>query len=101
MATTYRKLSQLIIDRHYQGIPNDDAQITLRHVAELIAIEVAFAATKSAFLNSQAGEATYANDQFVSVFNNIGLQTDDVTKEKYVLLPATPAGLPNKPIPRR
>lgn len=95
MATTYRKLADLIIDRHYNGIPNDDATITIRHVAELIAQEVAFAAKKNAYENSNLGEATYSNDQFISVFNSLQLQTDEVTKEKYVTLPATPAGLPN------
>lgn len=93
--TTYRKLADLILDRHYNNIPSDDATITLRHVAELIAIEVAWFAKKSAFENSNAGEATYANDQFISTFNSLELLTDNVTNEKYVPLPATPAGLPN------
>lgn len=93
--TTYRKISEIILDRHYGGIQSDDATISLRHVAELVAMEVAYAAKKSAFENSNAGEAFYANDQFNSVFNNLPLLTDGVTLEKYVELPATPAGLPN------
>lgn len=95
MATTFRKLSEIIIDRRFNGQPSDDASVSVRHVAELIAIEVAYVATMSAFSNSNAGEATYANDQFISVFNNLDLLTDGVTAEKYTLLPATPAGLPN------
>lgn len=95
MATTYRKLAELIRNEHYRGIPSDDASISLRHVAELVAAEVAWFAKKSAFENSNQGEATFANDQFISVWNNLELKTDAVTKEKYVDLPATPAGLPN------
>lgn len=93
--TTYRKLAEIIRDRHYNGIPSDDAEISLRHLAELIAMQVAYFAKKSAFENSNAGEATYANDQFISTFNNIELLVDGVTNEKYITLPVTPAGLPN------
>lgn len=95
MQTTFRKLSELILDRHYSGIGSDDASISVRHVAELVAIEIAYMATKSSFENSNSGEATYANDQFISVFNNLDLLTDSITGEKYTLLPSTPAGLPN------
>ena len=95
MQTTIGKLADIILDRYYGGIPSDDSSITSRHVGELIAIEIAYAAKKSAFENSNAGEATYANDQFISVWNNLTLQTDAVTKEKYIPLPATPVGLPN------
>jgi hypothetical protein len=95
MATTYRKLSQIILDRHYNGIASDDATISERHVAELIAMEVAWFARKDAFENSSAGEVTFANEQFISVWNNLPLLTDSDTKEMYVVLPATPAGLPN------
>ena len=92
---TYRKFAELIGDRHYAGFASDDATISLRHIAELVAAEVAWAAKKNAFENSNLGESTYTNDQFISVWNNLALQTDSITKEKYVTLPATPAGLPN------
>lgn len=94
MATSYRKLSQEIIDTHYNGMPQPEAPITQRMVAERIATLVAKAATMSAFGNSNANEVTYANDQFISVFYNCPLLTDAVTQDKYVVTPATPAGLP-------
>lgn len=90
--TTYRKLSQIIRDTYYKGEPNDDANFGLRYFAELIAQEVAMFATIDAFQNSNQGEATYANDQFISVFKNQPIVIDG--DEKYTLLPATPAGLP-------
>ncbi len=93
--TTYRKLSQEIIDAHYNGMPVPEASITQRFVAERIAMLVAKAAVKSAYTNSNALEVTYANDQFISTFYNIPLLTDSVTQDKYVTMPATPAGLPN------
>lgn len=95
MATTYRKLSQLIIDAHYNGVPLPEAAITQRFVAERIATKVAKYATISAFGNSKQGETTYSNDQFISTFYNQPLLTDAVTADKYIVLPATPAGLPN------
>jgi|GEM_PF-2763164 len=95
MQTTYRKLSQEIIDAHYNGVPVPEVGITERFVAERIAMLVARAAVKSAFGNSNLAEATYANDQFISVFKNCPLLTDIDTKDKYVVMPATPAGLPN------
>jgi len=93
--TTYKKLSEIILNQHYNGFPAPDAPITLRHIAELVATKVAKYAKISAFGNSNAGEATYANDQFISVFYNQPLLTDAVTSEKYIVMPATPAGLPN------
>lgn len=92
--STYRRLSQIILNEHYNGVANPDAPLTLRHIAEIIATKVAKYAKVSAFENSNMGEATFANDQFISVFKNISLLTDDVTDEKYITLPATPAGLP-------
>jgi len=93
--TTYRQLSQEIIDAHYNGMPQPEAPITQRMVAERIAMLVAKAAVKSAYGNSNLAEATYSNDQFISVFNNCQLLTDSSTGNKYVVMPATPAGLPN------
>lgn len=93
--TTYRKLAQEIIDAHYGGFSVPEAGITQRFVAERIAMLVAKAATKSAFANSNAGEVTYSDDQFISTYYNLALLTDSDTKDKYVTMPATPAGLPN------
>lgn len=96
---TYRKLSELIIDRHYNGIPSDDATVTLRHVAELVFMEVAKETTRqikqSAIEASNAGEAFYANDQFTTVYNSLKLKSDPITKEKYVTMPAIPVTLVN------
>lgn len=94
MQTTYRKFSQEIIDAHYGGIAHQDANITQRFIAEWVAEKVAVAAVKSAYGNSNLGECTYANDQFISVFYNVPLLTDAVTNNKYCVMPATPAGLP-------
>lgn len=94
MSTSYRKLSQEIIDAHYNGFPLPEAAITQRFVAERIAMKVAKYAVKSAFTSSNALECTYANDQFISVFYNQPLLTDAVTGDKYSVMPATPAGLP-------
>lgn len=93
--TTYRQLAQEIIDAHYNGVPVPEAAISQRFVAERIAMLVAKAASRSAFANSNEGEVTYSNDQFISTFYNLTLSTDAVTQDKYVTMPATPAGLPN------
>lgn len=94
MQTTYRKLSQEIIDAHYGDKPVPEAGITQRFIAEWVAMLVAKAAVKSAFTNSNALECTYANDQFISVYYNCPLLTDAVTGDRYSVMPATPAGLP-------
>jgi len=97
--TTYRKISELIIDRHYNGFPSDDATITIRHVAELVAFEVAKEVNRivkqSAIESSNAGEAFFVNDQFVTVYNSLKLKTDDITGEKYVDMPAKTVMMPN------
>lgn len=93
--TTYRKLAEIIINQHYSGFPAPSATITTKHVAELIAMKVAKYARASAISNSNAGETFYANDQFISTFYNQSLLTDDVTGDKYIVMPATPASLPN------
>lgn len=92
MATTYQKLAEQIRTTFYGGQPSDDASLSLRYFAEMIAQEVALEAKMDAFQNSNAGETTYANDQFISVFNSLSIaNTND---EKFTLLPMTPAGLP-------
>ena len=95
MATTYKKLAEIIRDSYYKQIPNDEASHSLRYFAELIAAEVAKSAWESAIGNSNLGEATFANDQFISTYKNIPLLTDAITKQKYVTIPADIVGLPN------
>lgn len=92
--STYRQLSEIIQTAHYNGMASPDAEITQPHIAQLIATKIAKYATISAFSNGNAGDTAYADDQFVSVYYNIALQTNAVTGDKYVILPATPAGLP-------
>lgn len=92
--TTYRKISEIIINQHYGDFPMQNANLTTRHVAELVATKVAKYAKQSAFENSNDGSIAFANDQFISVYNNQPLLTDAVTNEKYIKMPATPAGLP-------
>lgn len=95
MISSYRFLSEFILKAHYGGFPPNNAAITQRQVAERIAVKVAKYATVSAYQNGKLGETTYSSDQFISVFNNVALQTDADTGNKYATLPATPAGLPN------
>lgn len=94
MATTYKKLAQLIRDEYYLGHPSDDASLSLRFFAELIAQEVAEMATMNAFENSNQGDSTYSNDAFISVYRGLQLQVRS-NGDKYIVLPATPTALPN------
>lgn len=94
MATTYKKLAELIRDTYYKSIPSDDANYSLRYFAELIAQEVAQMATDNAIENSNQGESTYANDAFLSVYRGLELQTRN-NGERYFVLPATPTAMPN------
>lgn len=93
--STYQFLSEFIINAHYGSFPTPEKPITQRFVAQRIAQKVAKYAKLSAFGSSNSGEVTYANDQFISAFYNQALLTDSVTHDKYVVMPATPAGLPN------
>lgn len=94
MATTYKKLAELIREAYYNGKPSDDANHTEAYFAELIAIEVAKCATQDAYVNSNNGEATYASGQFISTFNSVPiLVKSDGTI--YSVLPSTPPALPN------
>lgn len=94
MISTYRFLSEFILNQHYAGMPTPEHAITQRHIAERIAVKVAKFAKVNAFENSNAGDTTFANDQFVSVFYNKPLLTNELTGDKYFILPATPSGLP-------
>ena len=91
MAITYYKISEQIRTTYYHGQPNDDASFSLRYIAEMVAQEVAFFSKQDAFENSNQGETTYANDQFISVFKNLPIVDDG---DKYTVLPLAPAGLP-------
>lgn len=92
--TTYKKLGELIRDTYYKLIPSDDVNYPLRYFCELIAQEVAEMAVMSAYENSNQGETTYANSQFISVYKNVPILEDE-DGVKYSVMPATPAGLPN------
>lgn len=92
---TYREFSEIVIKAHYIDFPSPEQAITTRFVAERAAMKVAKAAFKSAYGNSNSGESFYANDQFISVFYSCPLLTNAVTQDKYVVMPATPAGLAN------
>ncbi len=92
---TYRKFSQIVLDAHYNGFGLPEAPISERFIAERAAMKVAKWAAISAFSNSKEGDVTYSNDQFISVFYNCPLLTNASTGDKYSVLPATPAGLPN------
>lgn len=92
---TYRTFAEIVIKAHYVDFPSPEQAITTRFVAERAAMKVAKAAFKSAYGNSNSGEAFYANDQFISVFYSCPLLTNEVTQDKYVVMPATPAGLAN------
>lgn len=95
MASTYRKLAEQVRTIYYGGIPSDDAQFSLRFIAELLAQDIAFQATKNAFENSNLGETTYASDSFTSTFLDIDVLYDSVLKQKYSLMPQIPSALPN------
>lgn len=94
MATTYKKLAELTRNAYFKIIPSDDASLSLRFFAELIAQEVAEMATMNAFENSNQGESTYSNDAFISVFRNLSLLVRS-NGEKYITLPSIPTALPN------
>lgn len=93
--TTYGYISEQILTTYYKGIRNDDSQYSLRHIASMVAQEVAVMARKNAFENSNNGDVTYMNDTFITTYKNISVLVDSVSNEKYCDLPATPVALPN------
>ena len=93
--TTYGYISEQILTTYYKGVRNDDSQYSLRHIASMVAQEVALMARKNAFENSNNGDITYINDSFISTYKSVAVLTDDVSKEKYCILPAVPTALPN------
>jgi len=94
MATSYKKLSELIRDTYYNSKASDDSQHSLRFFGELIGSAVAECASEDAILNSNLGEATYANNQFISTFKSVPLLLDS-DGSIYSVLPSTPTALPN------
>lgn len=90
---TIGKLAQLISDTYYKSNTQQNANFSLRYFAELIAGKVAKYATADAFTNSNQGETTYANNQFITVYKAIPIVEE--VGEKYSVLPATPTALPN------
>ena len=92
--STYRQLSEVIQSEHYGGLASPDAELSINFIAQLIATKIAKYARVSAFANGNAGDTAFADDQFVSVYYSQPLLTDSTTNDKYVVLPATPAGLP-------
>lgn len=93
--TTYGYISEQILTTYYKGIRNDDTQYSLRHIASMVAQEVAVMARKNAFENSNNGDVTYMNDTFITTYKNISVLTDNVSNERYCDLPAVPVALPN------
>lgn len=92
--TTYGYISEQILTTYYKGIRNDDSQYSLKHIASMVAQEVAFMARKNAFENSQNGDVTYMNDQFITTYQNVAVSTDSISGYKYCTLPAVPTALP-------
>jgi len=95
MADTIGKLAEEILTEYYKQIKNDNSNYSLRHIAELVATEIAVQAWASSIESSKLGESTYSNDQFITPFFNLTLLTDS-NGNKYVPMPNTPAGLPQQ-----
>lgn len=93
--TTYGYIAEQIATTYYKGIRNDESQYSLRHIATMVAQEVAVVARKNAFENSNNGDVTYINDQFISTYQSVPVLTDNVSNYKYCVLPAVPTALPN------
>jgi hypothetical protein len=92
--TTYGYISEQILTTYYKGIRNDDSQYSLRHIASMVAQEVALMARKNAFENSNTGDVAYINDQFITTYQSVPVATDTVSGYKYCVLPAVPTALP-------
>lgn len=92
--TTIGKLAELIVNAYYKEVRNDNANYSLRHVAEFIAQEVALQAFNSAIESDKLGESVYANDQFITTYNGLTVAVEGVSNRKYIAMPNPPAGLP-------
>jgi len=92
--TTYGYISEQILTTYYKGIRNDDSQYSLKHIASMVAQEVALMARKNAFENSNTGDVAYINDQFITTYQSVSVATDNVSGYMYCVLPAVPTALP-------
>lgn len=91
--STYGMLSEEIRNQYNKKIGSDNDTYTLRHIATMVAQEVAFFAKGDAFEQSNIGEAMFSNDQFIVSYNALTMSTaTDGTK--YVPMPSSPIGLP-------
>lgn len=93
--TTYGYISEQILTTYYKGVRSDDSSYSLRHIASMVAQEVAFMARKNAFENSNNGDVTYINDQFITTYQSVPVVLDNVSGYKYCVMPAVPTALPN------
>ena len=91
--TTYGLLSELILTAYYKQVRNDNSNYTLRQIAQYIAQEVAYFAKVDALEMDRLGESVYSNDQFLTNYRALTIQTD-AGGRKYVPMPNPPAGLP-------
>lgn len=91
--STYGMLSEEIRNQYNKKIGSDNDTYTLRHIATMVAQEVAFFAKGDAFEQSNIGESMFSNDQFIVKYSSLVMLTaTDGTK--YVPLPSSPIGLP-------
>lgn len=88
------KLAEEILTEYYKQTKSDNSNYTQRHIAEQIATEIAFFAKADALEQDMMGESVYANDQFITTYNGLSLQTEAATARKYITMPNTPVGLP-------
>ena len=93
--TTYGYLAEQILSTYYKGVRSDDSSYSLKYIASMLAQEVAFMARKNAFENGNNGDITYINDTFISTFKSLAVATDNISLEKYIVLPSMPTALPN------
>jgi len=94
MVSSFGKLAELILTAYYKNYRSDNANYSLRQIAEYIAQEVASHAFLDAVANDRLGESVYSNDQFLCTYNGLSVQTESATGRKYIAMPNTPAGLP-------
>lgn len=92
-ATTVGKLAEMIRTAYYKKYANDNANYTLRHIGEQVGQELAYQAKADAMEMDHLGEAMFSNDQFVTVYRALPLQTDG-QGYNYIPFPNPPAGLP-------
>lgn len=90
---TYGKFSEIIITAYYKAVRSDDANYSIRTIAEMVAHEVAYFAKVNAIEQDRLGESVFANDNFISTYWGLPLLTD-TNSNKYIVMPQTPAGLP-------